>query len=85
MPDRLNIRGLISTSSFSLHTGALEIVSFPVTTNLLMSVNPGDHFLLVCKMEVANHPHFGVGLSENRIESLPSLFSECDVIPLCPD
>lgn len=33
--------------------------------NLVMSKNPGDHFLLD-EMEGAKHPHFGVGLSENR-------------------
>lgn len=45
---------------------AVEIVLCLFNTNLVMSKNPGDHFLLVDEMEGAKHPHFGVGLSENR-------------------
>lgn len=42
---------------------AVEILLCLFNTNLVMSKNPGDHFLLV---EGATLPHFGVGLSENR-------------------
>lgn len=36
-----------------------------LNTNFIMRKNPGDNFSLVDGMEVANHPHSGVGPSEN--------------------
>lgn len=43
----------------------MEILSFLLNNNVIMSAIPGDHFSLVGKMEVANHGQFGVGPSEN--------------------
>lgn len=63
---------------------AVEILSLLLNLNRVMRKNPGEK-LLVDGMGVASYPRSGVGPSENGTNHFSSLFSERDVIPLCPD
>ena len=69
-PKGVNLRAWIDVSSYSFHTASrldalVEMLSLLLNTDLIMRRNPGDHFSLVDGTGVANHPHAGVGLSEN--------------------